>query len=290
MRGFAVWVTDRPYRIVLLAIVFVQIFVPVAAALLVLDALRRGPAAAMLSAVLTIAGTVLIGLSLEAGMIAVLSVAAPVLLIGAAGGALLRASQSLSFAFQATVMGSIAFALIVLVAAPEARGIGELVLGEFLLLLELGGLTEAQLAPMAETDPARFGRYFLFSLHASQLAGLMLGAWWYALIAKGVPFGAEFRALRLGRVTGIALMVPVTAALVIASELVRLVAAMAVAGFLFQGLAVLHARSRSDNWHVAVLVLVYLALVPPLTGITILGVSAIGLLDCVFPLRKRAEA
>jgi len=62
---------------------------------------------------------------------------------------------------------------------------------------------------------------------------------------------------------------------------------MAVVGFLFQGLAVLHARSHSENWPKAVVILVYCLFIP-WTELALMGVSAVGLLDNFFELRARS--
>ena len=43
MRAFAQWASDRPVRLVLLTVLSAHLLAPVAAALLIVDALRRGP-------------------------------------------------------------------------------------------------------------------------------------------------------------------------------------------------------------------------------------------------------
>ena len=128
----------------------------------------------------------------------------------------------------------------------------------------------------------------LASFLVSTLAALLIGRWWHSLIAADVEFGAEFRLLRLGKVAAAALLAIVAGSLAFSVPVLDAVALAALVGFLFQGLAVLHARRRSEGWHPAVMVLVYVSLLSPLAPWAYLGVSSIGLLDNFFSLRAPA--
>lgn len=290
MRSFARWVSGRPYRLILLTIGFVRLLAPVSAALLVLDALRHGPRSVAISMAASLLGVVLLGLMIGFGTVEMLSVTAPVLVGGAASGALLAWSRSLSLAFQGTVAGFIVATLVIFLVAPEAGRIGEIIQNEWLTLLQAGGAEEQLLALFADIDSGEFVRLLLIALLVFLLAGLMLGLWWYSLIEEGVHFGSEFRGLKLGRVAGIALMALVIAGQLLDVLLIRNLASLAVLGFLFQGLAVMHARSHSDKWPGAAVGLVYFVLVIPwTTGVAMMALSAVGLLDNVFPLRARAK-
>lgn len=290
MRAFARWASSRPYRIVLLTIIGLQILAPVAAATIILDALRRGTAAAGVSALLALAAMGMIGVLVGAGPTEALGISAPILLAGLVAGAALGRYRDLSLAFQATVVVSIVGVALAFALVPAAGQLGDFLRSEMLALLEAGGLEAAQLDGLAAIEAAEFAQVFVFWVFTGVLAALMLGLWWYALASEGLSFGAEFRQLRLGRSLGFALMALVVANILLPNDVIRIVAYMSVAGFLFQGLAVLHARSHSDNWHRAVLVLVYVLLFSPLTGIATMGLSAVGLLDNFFALRRRAEA
>jgi hypothetical protein len=291
MRSFARWVTSRPFTLVLLSIVFVQIVPPVAAALGVLDALRRGPAAAMTSALMALAAIAVIGVALGIGLVEALSVSAPILFGGVAVGALLGWSRNLSFAYQSTVIGSIVLALIIFTVVPGVDRVGEYLLSETMLVLESVGLAEEQLIQFAATPTSLLVQFLLTSLLLTLLAALMLGYWWYSLIEEGVRFGEDFRALKLGRFAGMVLLLLFALRLVVTAELIQNVAQLAVVGFLFQGLAVMHARSHSGNWHGATIVVVYVAIFSfsSLAVIAIAGLSVIGLLDNFFALRARIE-
>lgn len=290
MRSFAGWVSRRPYRLILLTIGFVRLLAPVSAALLVLDALRRGPAAAAVSTAVSLLGVVLLGLMIGSGMSETLGLSAPVLIGGAATGILLWWSRSLSLAYQGTVVGFIVLTLVIFTVVPEANRIGEILRDEVLFLLQTGGAEQAQLDRFAEIQPAEFVRFLLMTLLVSLVAALMLGFWWYSLITDGLQFGAEFRALKLGRVAGIGLMAVVVIGQLVNVEVLRNLASLAVAGFLFQGLAVMHARSHADKWPPALIVVIYVVLLNPWTiGVGLMALSAVGLLDNVFDLRARRK-
>jgi hypothetical protein len=289
MRSFARWASDRPYRLVLLTIGLVRLVAPVSGALLVLDALRRGPGSVAISMAASILGVVLLGMLIGSNMAETLSLTAPTLVGGAACGALLSWSRSLSLAFQGAVVGFIVLTLVIFLVAPEAGRIGEILQNEVLALLETGGADAAQLASFADLDSGEFVRFLLITLLVSLLAALLLGFWWYALIGDGVRFGSEFRGLKLGRIAGIALMVLVVVGQLVDIQLVRNLASLAVVGFLFQGLAVMHARAHSDKWPGPAIALVYCVLFIPWTmPVALMALSAVGLLDNVFPLRARA--
>lgn len=289
MRAFARWATGRQYRLVLLTILGLELLAPVAASLLVLDTLRRGPAAAVMTAALAFAGMAVIALAIGADLAALFGLV-PILVAGVVSGAALRASRNLSFAFQLTVAVAIVAVGLAFALIPAAGQLGEYLRTVMLMLLQEGGLAEDQLARFAAIDATEFARGFVFLIFTGVLGALMLGFWWYALITEGVSFGPQFRELRLGRSVGIVLMVLITANVIWTHEALQVTAYMAVAGFLFQGLAVLHARSHSDNWHRAFVIVVYVALVPPLTGLATMCLSAVGLLDNFFALRRRVGA
>lgn len=288
MRSFAAWITARAHRSILLAIVLVQPLPIVASALLALDALRRGPRAALVTAVLACAGFLAIGAALGTRPGEAAAVGLP-LVLGAATGALLAWSRSLSLAFQVTALGfvGVALALFTLVADPVQ--LGTLLLDEVRELLGILGLEPAQIEQLVQFQPLHATSALVASVLASTLAALLLGRWWHALIAAEVEFGPEFRLLRLGKVAAVLLLTVVAGSLALSVPALDAVALAALVGFLFQGLAVLHARRLSEGWHSVVLVLVYLSLVSPLVAPwAYLGVSSIGLLDNFFSLRAPA--
>ncbi len=292
MRSFAAWVVGRQYRLVLLTVLSAYTLALVAAGLLVLQALRRGTSAAVASGLIAILAVTAIGIASGANVGVTLSVTVPVLAGGVGCAALLAWARSLNLGFQAAVIVPIALVLLIFVVVPGAGEIGEIVHAELLVLAERVGFAGEELAALAAADPDQFVAGFLISLELSLLLGLMLGLWWFSLLEPGVRFGREFRALKLGRSVGIALMVLVVAGQVLDARAIQLVAPMAVMGFLFQGLAVMHSRSHSDNWPRMIVVVAYLGLLSmtPLMLWVLMGLSAVGLLDNFFELRRRVAA
>jgi hypothetical protein len=286
MRSFVRWASASPIRLILLTIVFAQLLAPIAAALLVVDSLRRGPAAAMQSALLAILGVVAMALVFPTDLSVTLILTLPMLIGGLLGGALLSWSRSLSLAFQGTMIGALIAASIAFAVLPQASEIQAGVQDIFVTLLALGGVSEAQVAQVAALRPVEVVWVLLTSLLLIIVSTLMLGYWWYALLDDRVRFGIDFRALKLGRVAGIVLMALLILALFLDAPSLQSVAPVAVIGFFFQGLAVLHARNHSDKWPSAIIVMVYVFFIP-WAPIALMGLSAVGLLDNFFELRAR---
>jgi hypothetical protein len=122
---------------------------------------------------------------------------------------------------------------------------------------------------------------------------LLLGYWWWTLAAGELRFAAEFRRLKLGRWLGAVATVIVALGLVFSAPLVQNLTPLAWLGFLFQGLAVVHAWAHARRWHPGLLVLMYLLLMlPPLTVLVMLPLSIVGLVDNWLNLRTqlRSEA
>jgi hypothetical protein len=285
MSRFATWATDRGYRMVLLVMLFAQILWPVASALLVLDALRRGPTGATTTALIVIAAQAILGLALGAGVTETVGFTAPIVLGSVVVGSLLGWSRSLSLAYQGTVVGFILLSLLLFVLVPGFDGLGDYLIGLLQTRLESAGVDDARIDQLAQLPGAIFAQLLLMFLLLSLLGGLMLGSWWYALISDGLRFGAEFRALRLGRFAGSLLILFVVLPLLITAEAVQVAAQLAVLGFLVQGLSVMHARRYRDQWPLAIPAIVYVLLVSPLSIVAILGLSIVGLLDNFFDLR-----
>ncbi len=116
------------------------------------------------------------------------------------------------------------------------------------------------------------------------LGGTLFLAYWWCTVAEGQPrFAVEFRQLKLGRWLGSTATLVVVLGLVFDAPLVQNLRAMAVFGFLFQGLAVTHAWVHAKQWHSALLVVFYVLLVlPPVT----IAVTVVGLVDNWLDLRK----
>jgi hypothetical protein len=291
MRRFVAFASDRRQRLVLLTVVATLLLEPVAAPLIVLGALRYGPAAALLQALIPLVLISIVrtffGLSIALSLIML----APVLLGPLAIGTVLARSRSLSLAFQSTVLGAIGLSLVIFQILPGPGQFGETVLAASLEILGPYDLPPERINAIASMSPQYVAHGVLDLMLLAWLVTLMLGYWWFSLITENARFGADFRSLRLGRTAGIVLAVLVVLPAVVDLEFAQYAAQLAVIAFLFQGLAVVHARSHSDQWHPIVIVLVYVALFSfsLLLVVAVAALSVIGLLDNFFALRARTK-
>lgn len=287
MKIFVDWVLSRPYRLVLVAIVFTLLLPVVTAALVVLNTLHRGSAQGAAAAAATFA--LLAVLAIPTGADQVLWVGGSAIGFGVAIGALLRWAGALALGFQSTVLGAYAAAIAISLFGPEPAVLIEPLQRWLIEFLQAGEATPEQLDLIRTWETMLLG--IAFAVVFAQLVGAMLlGYWWMSLARGQRNFGPEFRALKLGRVLGISAMVLVSVGLVVDVSLVQNLAAIAVFGFLFQGLAVMHAWAHARKWHPAFIWPVYILFVTPLTWVAIFGLSAVGLLDNVFELRAGARA
>lgn len=295
MKAFVDWVLAGRYRLIVLAAAFAPLLQLVTMALIALETLRRGPSQAAVSSAIALLGLLVLatvaapftGASAAAiGWVGFGSFAA-----GLGLGWLLRYAGSLALGFQGTLLFVMVAVIAVSVIGPGPVALFQPLLDEFVALLRQNGATDEQIEVFRAAQPLMFG-LFAAALLVQLIAALFLAHWWNAL-ADGVSrFGDEFRDLRLSRTLGLAASVLVAVGLVLDAPLVQNLTPLALFGFLFQGLAVLHAWAHARQWHVGLIVPVYVLLITPLVGFIILGLSAVGLVDNWFdlraPLRPRA--
>lgn len=130
-------------------------------------------------------------------------------------------------------------------------------------------------------------------LAASAVVGaassVLLARWWQAGLYHPGAFGSEFRALRLGRVAAGILALLCAAALALPATVLDGLAFVALAVYLFQGLAVAHgvvaARGMGRVWLAGLYVIGVLAL-PQM----VLALALLGVLDAWVDFRQRARA
>jgi hypothetical protein len=288
VRAFAEWVSSRRYRGALVATVF-GLFAPLAvpsAGVIVLAALRHGAREALLVLVaatffLALART-LTGLDARAAI----AFSAGLWLPAVGVAHLLRRSGSLSLCLQVTVVGAGALALFVY-AAGDPVGQVQTFIGPIKADLEqaLGTPLEGE----ALTALSRAFTALLFGATVATLTcGLLLGRWWERLLGSG-GFGAEFRTLRMGRVLALAGAVVLAAYVAARAPVLESLLCVIGAGFVFQGLAVMHAAAFAQGLHVGWLVALYAALI--ITAFYAAAVvAAVGWLDTWFDLRARLNA
>jgi hypothetical protein len=285
MRAFAEWLSSRRYRSALVATLcgLLPLLSIPSAAVIVLAGLRHGAREALI--VLASATLFLMfarALTGGAPMTAVVWSAGIWLpVVGLAE--LLRRSRSLSLCLQVAVVGLVALALFLYGAGEpveQVRVALEAARAELGQMLGME-LNAQQIAELAATFAAALFGGTLVTL----MAGVFLGRWWASLLAQG-SFAAEFRQLRMGRVLALA-----AAGAIVLYAFMRAPALLSVlfiigAGFLLQGLAVLHAAAATQGLHRAWLVVVYVALLftAPYAGPVI---ALVGWLDSWVDLRAR---
>jgi hypothetical protein len=267
--AFAAWVTAQPWRAVILAAVFSCLPLPfpvrvaLAAALAVLLVLRTDLRMAVIAAVVAaIAPAVMLGIWTPPAR-AVLLVGGVLLAVPLGCGWLLARSGSLNLCFQ----------LGVLLAGLLVVGL-HVSLGDPATVLLSGLVREALQKMPQDADPAvreamqamllsmLWGWLIVLSL-IGMLSALFLGRWWSSLLnaeAKG-SFGTEYRALRLGKVLGLAVTAIVLGAWWLDSGLLESLVWVSAAACFFQGLSAAHRRKARGMLDQGYLTAMYASLV-----------------------------
>ncbi len=291
MKAIVEWVLGRPYRPALVAVASAPLPLLgafVATALLVLVTAHYGARFGLLTA---LAGAIVLS------VLAVVTGADPALYAGGGSlsmalgvgiGALLRWARNLSLTFQSTLL----FCLLATAGVSLFGPAPETMFGPMLeTIIDLVGqdAQPEQIAAIRDLAPLMLG-VIAAGVFAQLVIALIVGYWALSYARETVAFGESFRALRLGRVLGVFGMIWVTLGLFVPLGVVQNLTPLALLGFLFQGLAVMHAWAHGKQWHPGLVAPVYVLLVPPLTGITVMALSAVGLLDNVFDLRAPLKA
>ncbi len=297
MRALASFVMRGPGQAVLVAAGFAALSLAVpplsylSAAVLALVTLRNGPKDGAL--VLVAAAAVLAGMGLLSvgvpwvGLSVGLMLWLPVWLLSLT----LRASVSLALAFQAAaVLGAcVVLGTHIVVAEPVAAW-RDLLEGYFAPLLREAGVADVEraLAAMAELMTGVAAA----ALVSSYLVSLLLARWWQAMLYNPGGFQQEFHELRLGQaMAGVTLLVFAAAWLFEGggARVARDLGSVAIAVYLFQGLAVVHGLVKLLKAHVAWLVGMYVLGVVALPQVSTL-ISGLGLLDTWVDVRRRVQA
>jgi len=284
MKLFVQWMLERRYRLVLIAIAAAPLLPVITAALLALETIRRGAVQGCYSALAGVTGIVVLVAFAGTETSTLVLVGSLALFAGVAMGGLVRSTNSLALAFQ----GSLLLCLVGVVGAnlmwPDPSVLIGGAIDQFVEVFRASGADEAQLAILRSWDTLFFG--LLAAAVFSQLAAaLLLAYWWDSFGESDGRFGREFRNLKLGRVLGIPATLLMASSLVLNAPLVQNLFPLALFGFWFQGLAVGHAWARAKRWHSAVLGIMYVLLITPLTGLVILAFGSVGLVDNWFDLR-----
>lgn len=288
MSGLAHWLlARRPLRVVLIAAAFPLPLVNLlSSAMVAMVAVARGSRTALEDA------------ALAAGLLALLLAVsgaqwlAPALTAGlawsavAAAGGLAGRYGSLTPAVQLLMALVLAALLVAWLVWGNAGGLWQPVLDNLLRQLESAGtpMEELPLAAMA----ALMSGFVAAGVLTGLLLALLLGCW-LAAATGGPPAGAMFRDLALGRVlAGAGVLAGLGAALGLGLAAHWLL--VLVAGFVFQGLAVIHWTARERDWPSLWPLGLYgpLLLVAPLAALILGALASVGFMDNWYPLRRRS--
>lgn len=287
MKAFVLWVLARRHWLILMAIAFAPTIPFLTTALMVLDTTKHGPARALTAAIIGLAGLTVLALMTGGNAPIFVLLGALAMPAGVAMGGMFRWAGSLNLAFQSTVLGAMAVAVGAAIFVPDVAVLVRPTLTAIVDMVREGGMPTERIELISALDPEFVWGLMLAGMFVNLVGALFLGCWWYSLAEPETYFGIQFRALRLGRVLGIASMVVVTAGLVSDAALIQNLIWIALFSFLFQGLAVMHAWGHAKHWHPGLFGLAYVAFVTPISVVLITVLSAIGLLDNVFALRSR---
>lgn len=284
MKAFTDWLLAQRQRLVIVAIVATPLLPVVSAALLALETIRRGPLQGLVSAAFGVAGLSLLAALSRTGVVTFALIGVASMGAGVAVGALIRWAGNLVFAFQAVWLVCFVLVAVLGLVGPDPAVVFAPVLKEFEAMVQAPPGSEADVAELTARLAAMLPAVTLFS----SLAGaLLLSYWWWSVASGQKQFGAEFRRLKLGRWLGSVATLVVLLALVFGAPVVQNLLPMALFGFMFQGLAVMHAWAHAKQWHPALLGLVYVLLVvPPLTVAVMVPLGVIGMVDTWLDLRK----
>jgi len=274
------WLLAQRQRLVIVAIVTAPLLPILTAALLALETIRRGAAQGAMSAAFGVAGLSLLAVLSRTGVAAFALIGIVSMGLGVAIGVLIRWAGNLVLAFQVVWLACFVAVIAFVAFGPDPAVLFAPVLDDFKEALQAPPGSETQVAEIV----ARTAQTLLAATLLLVVGGTMLLAYWWCTVADGRRrFAVEFRQLKLGRWLGSMATLVVLLGLVFDAPLVQNLRAMAVFGFIFQGLAVTHAWFHARQRHSALLVLFYVLLVlPPLT----IAVTVVGLVDNWLDLRK----
>ena len=296
MKGFAAFVMRGPVSAaaVAAATLLLGLFLPpfawLSAAVIALVTLRLGAVAALRVALPSLAGLVLAGLAVlgQGGALALSGAAAwlPAVVLALVLRQRVRLDDTLLVACGlgwAIVLGTYA-----LVDDPTAlwRDVLLQLFQPEQMAAQLEVPAEA-LRQMAEQLAPLMTGLVAMSVVVSAVTSLLLARWWQALLYNPGGFGAEFRALRLGRAAAVIALGLGALAIATPVPLIDGLALVVLGVYVFQGLAVAHgvvkAREAGPIWLAAL----YIAMVP-LMPYVVAGLVVLGAADAWADYRRRA--
>ena len=147
------------------------------------------------------------------------------------------------------------------------------------------GAAEGEIQAVTEGWERLFVGFLTLVIFLQLMTPLLLGSWWAALMNPVPQFGRQFRELRLGRFLGIPATLLMAVRLILDGPVIQNLFPLVLFAFWFQGIAVVHAWGKVREWNPAIGAAMYVLLLPPFTGVTILAIASLGLVDNWIDLR-----
>lgn len=287
MKGFVQWLLVRRYRPVILAAAFAPapLISFASTALMTLETLHRGGRHGLTSAAAATGGVLVLAWVWGADPGNFGLAGAVTLLAGVGLGVLLRWAGSLALAFQGVVVACAAGAVLAGLLWPEPGVLITSIVDQGVDWLRSTGAAEDQIRVVTEGWERLFVGFLTLGVFLQLIVPLLLGSWWAALMNPQPQFGRQFRELRLGRFLGIPATLLMAISLVLEGPVIQNLFPLALFAFWFQGIAVVHAWGQARQWNPAVVAAMYILLLPPFTGVTILALASVGLVDNWIDLR-----
>ena len=292
MKGFAQWLLGRRYRPVILAAAFAPapLISFASTALMTLETLHRGGRQGFASALVATGGVLSLAWVWGADPGNFALAGGVTLLAGVGLGVLLRWAGTLALAFQGVVVLCAAGAVFAGVFWPDPGSMITPIVAQGVEWLRSTGAAEGEIQAVTEGWERLFVGFLTLVIFLQLMTPLLLGSWWAALMNPVPQFGRQFRELRLGRFLGIPATLLMAVRLILDGPVIQNLFPLVLFAFWFQGIAVVHAWGKVREWNPAIVAAMYVLLLPPFTGVTILAIASLGLgdnwIDLRAPLRR----
>jgi hypothetical protein len=277
----------RRYRPVILAAAFAPapLISFASTALMTLETLHRGGRQGFSSALVATGGVLILAWVWGADPSNFALAGGVTLLAGVGLGVLLRWAGTLALAFQGVVVVCAAGAVFAGVFWPDPGSIITPIVAQGVEWLRSTGASEGEIQAVSEGWERLFVGFLTLVIFLQLMAPLLLGSWWAALMNPVPQFGRQFRELRLGRFLGIPATLLMAARLILDGPVIQNLFPLVLFAFWFQGISVVHAWGKVRQWNPAIVAAMYVLLLPPFTGVTILAIASLGLVDNWIDLR-----
>lgn len=199
--------------------------------------------------------------------------------------AVVRSSGGMVLATQVAVLVAVVAVVVTAAALPDATAGWRALIRDFAGQASAAGMDVGPLDALEAAAGWMTGMIAASAVISSGVA-LLLGSTWASRMGAGDAV-SEFRMLRMGYVIGGLALATVVAALAGLRDAADDLAMVFGAGFLLQGIAVVHWQASQQRWPSWWALLMYAPmLVPAVAAVEVLALAVIGVLDNAFGLRR----